>query len=516
MSFLKATVADARAQNNKPGMALSKPLSSALINTSSDAIASRDGKNNHQSNDASSISAPTSDMKLSPQRIQGDKYATAASLPEKNIVVLNDYHIENVSLVEPEVNQTRFAEDRDTLQKNEAVTNLVDLENSDNSARTQATSMDITSVGNTEFSIQSAENNATWNTGQPYRDTDTQAQTHALPNSQISRGNSNIEHDTTNNYSLNNQYLENWYETGKTRNSDLNLPAIASDRTELLSSEGQVKTEKAQVDTFSGSKKAEVEKTKPSGMESQSIYRQQPSSTESGQKPLNLRFDKRPTGALRQSGQEYTDHNSNHIVSKVLQPFNDTDISKISLQSYPLYYPGNNPEAVREREKHVPAYSSVNGERQGTPIVNSKNEHFRHIAYHLSSQTQHVADTRNKDSLKQAADYNNLSTPTQLMQANVALKNSNKGKVSNALKSGQPLPTAETKMISQESRVLPVKTRRFSATAPQQTPVDKAQAPKVQIGQVDIFIQTSDRSTPKSTPAPSFSDLASRHYLRSL
>jgi hypothetical protein len=41
-------------------------------------------------------------------------------------------------------------------------------------------------------------------------------------------------------------------------------------------------------------------------------------------------------------------------------------------------------------------------------------------------------------------------------------------------------------------------------------------APKVQIGQIDVIIEAAAQPAAKPAPAPSPNDLASRHYLRRL
>lgn len=48
------------------------------------------------------------------------------------------------------------------------------------------------------------------------------------------------------------------------------------------------------------------------------------------------------------------------------------------------------------------------------------------------------------------------------------------------------------------------------------SPDKKPEAPRVQIGQIDVIIQPTPQSTAKSAPAPLSTDLASRHYLRRL
>ncbi len=48
------------------------------------------------------------------------------------------------------------------------------------------------------------------------------------------------------------------------------------------------------------------------------------------------------------------------------------------------------------------------------------------------------------------------------------------------------------------------------------SPDRKPEAPRVQIGQIDVIIESATQSTAKPAPAPSPVDLASRHYLRRL
>ena len=56
----------------------------------------------------------------------------------------------------------------------------------------------------------------------------------------------------------------------------------------------------------------------------------------------------------------------------------------------------------------------------------------------------------------------------------------------------------------------------FHSRAPLRSPEKKHEAPKVQIGQIDVIIEAAAQPSTKQAPAPSPIDLASRHYLRRL
>jgi hypothetical protein len=56
----------------------------------------------------------------------------------------------------------------------------------------------------------------------------------------------------------------------------------------------------------------------------------------------------------------------------------------------------------------------------------------------------------------------------------------------------------------------------FHSRAPLRSPEKKHEAPKVQIGQIDVIVEAAAQPATKPTPAPSPIDLASRHYLRRL
>jgi hypothetical protein len=56
----------------------------------------------------------------------------------------------------------------------------------------------------------------------------------------------------------------------------------------------------------------------------------------------------------------------------------------------------------------------------------------------------------------------------------------------------------------------------FHSRAPLRSPERTHEAPKVQIGQIDVIIEAAPQSVTKPAPAPSPIDLASRHYLRRL
>ncbi len=56
----------------------------------------------------------------------------------------------------------------------------------------------------------------------------------------------------------------------------------------------------------------------------------------------------------------------------------------------------------------------------------------------------------------------------------------------------------------------------FHSRAPLRSPEKKHEAPKVQIGQIDVIIEAAAQPATKPAPAPSLVDLASRHYLRRL
>ncbi len=56
----------------------------------------------------------------------------------------------------------------------------------------------------------------------------------------------------------------------------------------------------------------------------------------------------------------------------------------------------------------------------------------------------------------------------------------------------------------------------FHSKAPLRSPQKKHEAPKVQIGQIDVIVEAAAQPATKPAPAPSSIDLASRHYLRRL
>jgi hypothetical protein len=51
---------------------------------------------------------------------------------------------------------------------------------------------------------------------------------------------------------------------------------------------------------------------------------------------------------------------------------------------------------------------------------------------------------------------------------------------------------------------------------PQRSPEIRREAPRVQIGQIDVIVESAAQSVRKSTPASAPTDIASRHYLRRL